>query len=552
MEITHVFRGEEWVSSAPKHLLLYSYFGWEPPKLMHLPLLRNPDKSKLSKRKNPTGILFYRAMGYLPEALMNFLALLANAAREGEDELMDLPAIVQRFEVEHVPIGGPVFDVAKLDWLNGRYLRERLDAESFVRTRARVGGARRSADAHRAARGAAHRASERPRAAAGVSLFRAPGAARRRSCEQKARRRSDAPAFRARARRARRAARVERLRRFESVSSASPNRSERKRATSRARSTSRSPAARPRFRSTTRWSCSAATSFANACATRSSSWRAECRRMIRAIVLAAGKGTRMKSARSKVLHEICGRPMLWYVLRRCAAPASTRSSSWSTTSSQARSIASASRAWCKPSSSAPATRCGSRSTARSATPAAESSSPAATCRWSRTRFSAAWSARSMRAVQDDAVMALVTVKMPLPSSFGRIVRRGPVVERIVEVRDATPDELAIDEMNAGIYAFDEARAARGGRAPARRQRARRSTISPTPSSYFVDAGQARSPGGRDRPSSRARHQRSRRAGAGAQGDERAALRAAHARRRDDRRSRRRPISSPSSRSAAIR
>ena len=78
MEITHVFRGEEWVSSAPKHLLLYSYFGWQPPQLMHLPLLRNPDKSKLSKRKNPTGILFYRAMGYLPEALINFLG----AARE--------------------------------------------------------------------------------------------------------------------------------------------------------------------------------------------------------------------------------------------------------------------------------------------------------------------------------------------------------------------------------------------------------------------------------------------------------------------------------------
>ena len=132
MAITHVFRGEEWVSSAPKHLLLYSYFGWQPPKLMHLPLLRNPDKSKLSKRKNPTGILFYRAMGYLPEALINFLALLANATREGEDELMDLPAIVRRFEVEHVPIGGPVFDVAKLDWLNGRYIRERLDPASFV------------------------------------------------------------------------------------------------------------------------------------------------------------------------------------------------------------------------------------------------------------------------------------------------------------------------------------------------------------------------------------------------------------------------------------
>jgi glutamyl-tRNA synthetase len=132
MGITHVFRGEEWLSSAPKHLLLYSYFGWQPPKLMHLPLLRNPDKSKLSKRKNPTGILFYRAMGYLPEALINFLALLANATHEGEDELMDLPAIVRRFELEHVPTGGPVFDVAKLDWLNARYIRERLDPASFV------------------------------------------------------------------------------------------------------------------------------------------------------------------------------------------------------------------------------------------------------------------------------------------------------------------------------------------------------------------------------------------------------------------------------------
>jgi glutamyl-tRNA synthetase len=132
MQITHVIRGEEWLSSAPKHLLLYSYFGWQPPKLMHLPLLRNPDKSKLSKRKNPTGMLFYQAMGYLPEALINFLALLANGTREGEDELMDLPAIVRRFEIEHVPIGGPIFDVAKLDWLNARYIRERLDAESFV------------------------------------------------------------------------------------------------------------------------------------------------------------------------------------------------------------------------------------------------------------------------------------------------------------------------------------------------------------------------------------------------------------------------------------
>ena len=132
MEITHVMRGEEWVSSAPKHVLLYRYFGWEMPKLVHLPLLRNPDKSKLSKRKNPTGILFYKAMGYLPEALLNFLGLLANSIPEGQDEMMSLATMVERFAIEHLALGGPVFDIAKLDWLNGRYLRERLDAQSFL------------------------------------------------------------------------------------------------------------------------------------------------------------------------------------------------------------------------------------------------------------------------------------------------------------------------------------------------------------------------------------------------------------------------------------
>jgi glutamyl-tRNA synthetase len=131
MEITHVVRGEEWVSSAPKHILLYQYFGWEPPKLMHLPLLRNPDKSKLSKRKNPTGILFYQAMGYLPEALLNFLGLLANSIPEGEDEMIGLDTMVERFSIDHVSLGGPVFDVAKLDWLSGRHIR-RLSAPAFA------------------------------------------------------------------------------------------------------------------------------------------------------------------------------------------------------------------------------------------------------------------------------------------------------------------------------------------------------------------------------------------------------------------------------------
>ena len=115
--------------------------------------------------------------------------------------------------------------------------------------------------------------------------------------------------------------------------------------------------------------------------------------------------------------------------------------------------------------------------------------------------------------QDDAVMSLVTVKMPLPSSFGRIVRRGPVVERIVEVRDATPDELAIDEMNAGIYAFDEA-ALREAVTHLRDDNAQSEYYLTDTVEYFVEDRKARSPGGRDRPSSRARHQRSGRAGAG--------------------------------------
>jgi glutamyl-tRNA synthetase len=132
MRITHVIRGEEWVSSAPKHILLYQYFGWEMPQLAHNPLLRNLDRSKLSKRKNATGILFYKQMGYLPEAVLNFLGLLATATAEGQDEMMDLPALVKHFDLKRLPVGGPYFDVEKLNWLNARYIRERLDVDAFV------------------------------------------------------------------------------------------------------------------------------------------------------------------------------------------------------------------------------------------------------------------------------------------------------------------------------------------------------------------------------------------------------------------------------------
>ncbi len=130
MGITHVFRGEEWLSSAPKHILLYRYFGWEAPTLMHLPLLRNPDKSKLSKRKNPTSILFYERMGYLPQALLNFLGLLLVSASEGQ-EVMSLEQMAERFTIPGISLGGPVFDVPKLDWLNGQYIRK-LDAAQLL------------------------------------------------------------------------------------------------------------------------------------------------------------------------------------------------------------------------------------------------------------------------------------------------------------------------------------------------------------------------------------------------------------------------------------
>ena len=131
MGITHVMRGEEWISSAPKHLLLYEYFGWEPPVLTHLPLLRNADRSKLSKRKNPTSILFYQRAGYLPAAMQNFLGLFIKSASE-EDEKTSLQALIDGFDVHNISLGGPVFDTSKLDWLNGRYIREELSTAEFL------------------------------------------------------------------------------------------------------------------------------------------------------------------------------------------------------------------------------------------------------------------------------------------------------------------------------------------------------------------------------------------------------------------------------------
>jgi glutamyl-tRNA synthetase len=135
MAITHVIRGEEWINSAPKHILLYQYFGWDLPVFCHLPLLRNPDKSKLSKRKNPTSINYYRRMGYMPEALLNYLARMG-WSMPNEEEKFTLDEMFANFDLKTITLGGPVFDIEKLDWLNGRWIRENLDAESFA---ARVG-----------------------------------------------------------------------------------------------------------------------------------------------------------------------------------------------------------------------------------------------------------------------------------------------------------------------------------------------------------------------------------------------------------------------------
>ncbi len=111
--------------------LLYQYFGWQMPALCHLPLLRNPDKSKLSKRKNPTSILFYERMGYLPEALLNYLGRMA-WSMPNDEEKFSLAMMVENFSLERISLGGPIFDLTKLQWLNGRWIREDLDYNAFA------------------------------------------------------------------------------------------------------------------------------------------------------------------------------------------------------------------------------------------------------------------------------------------------------------------------------------------------------------------------------------------------------------------------------------
>ena len=130
MEITHVIRAEEWLTSTPKHVILYKAFGWDLPKFIHLPLLRNPDKSKISKRKNPVSINWYKEQGYLPSAFLNYLATMGWSMPDGK-EIFSLEELINNFSIKRIDPAGPVFDVRKLDWMNGEHIRK-LDNKELV------------------------------------------------------------------------------------------------------------------------------------------------------------------------------------------------------------------------------------------------------------------------------------------------------------------------------------------------------------------------------------------------------------------------------------
>jgi len=151
MQITDVIRAEEWISSTPKHVLLYAAFGWEQPRFWHMPLLRNIDKSKISKRKNPVSLVYYRQAGFLPQAMVNFLGLMGGGMAQPteqeivskginmkESDLFSLDQMLERFDFSHISLGGPVFDLVKLKWLNGEYLRALSPDEFFAVLRSTI------------------------------------------------------------------------------------------------------------------------------------------------------------------------------------------------------------------------------------------------------------------------------------------------------------------------------------------------------------------------------------------------------------------------------
>lgn len=138
MEITHVMRGEEWLPSTPKHLILYRAFGWKAPEFGHVSLLRNPDKSKLSKRKNPVWASDYIERGIFKEALLNYLSLMGWSHPEGK-ELFDLAEYIRVFDIKDIQTTAPVFDQIKLEWMNGEYIRNMDDATLNAKIQSYIG-----------------------------------------------------------------------------------------------------------------------------------------------------------------------------------------------------------------------------------------------------------------------------------------------------------------------------------------------------------------------------------------------------------------------------
>jgi len=141
MQITDVIRAEEWISSTPKHVLLYKAFGWQQPRFWHMPLLRNIDKSKISKRKNPVSLIYYQQAGFLPEAIINFLGLMGGgmpADINNGTEQFSLAEMVEHFVFTNIRLGGPVFDLTKLKWLNGEYLRKLTPEQFYAELRSTV------------------------------------------------------------------------------------------------------------------------------------------------------------------------------------------------------------------------------------------------------------------------------------------------------------------------------------------------------------------------------------------------------------------------------
>ena len=136
MKITHVIRGEDHISNTPKQILIFQALGWKIPEFAHLPLILNEDRSKLSKRKNKVSVSDYLNEGYLPQALLNFLALIGWNPGDTKQEIFTMEELIEKFSLEHVHKGGAVFDIKKLDWINCEYIKKAIkeDVDKFYDT----------------------------------------------------------------------------------------------------------------------------------------------------------------------------------------------------------------------------------------------------------------------------------------------------------------------------------------------------------------------------------------------------------------------------------